>query len=456
VKRSSDVEVAVIGAGLAGLAAAAELRLRGHEVAVFEAEEKIGGVAQSERRDGFLFERGPNTFRLSADAVPFYERHGLLDHIERASPASRKRFLFRDGALEAVPDGILAFARSPLLSARGKLRLLAEPLFAGRPGSGEPETVQEFITRRFGREVSEALVGPFLTGVYAGDESELGAEAVFPRLVRAERDRGSISLGLALGRDGRRAPPGSWSGCGGAAALPAALAAGLSEAPVCAARCLQIRPVDGAVEVALAGASNSTLRAESTVLAIPAPSAAALLREIRPSAAALLESVAYAPIVNLSLGVASTATRRPVEGFGFLVPRGEAETLLGCLFPSQLFSGRAPAGHELLTAFAGGRRRPELIDASDAAIREAITADLDRALGLRAEPNYLGLTRWRRAIPHPDRHHTRRMEQLETTLADLPMLALAGGYLQGVAVSDTLLSGARAAERVSAALRAGA
>ncbi len=444
----------MVGAGLAGLAAAAELRLRGHEVAVFEASATIGGVAQSERRDGYLFERGPNTFRLNADLVPLFDRHRLLDKIEPASPASRKRFLFRGGALEPVPDGLLAFVRSPLLSARAKLRLLAEP-FARRRADGTPESVQEFVTRRLGREAADALVGPFLTGVYAGDERELGAEAVFPRLVRAERERGSIVLGMALGRDRRRAPPGSWSGRGGVAAVPLALAGELADPPCCGVRCVALARAEGALALDLEGAAEASVRAAAVVLATPAPAAATLLREASSAAAALLETVQYAPIVNLSLGIASSATRRRVEGFGFLVPRGEAETLLGCLFPSQLFAGRAPTGHELLTAFAGGRRRPELIDASDDAIRAAITADLDRALGLRGEPHDLGITRWRSAIPQPDRHHARRMEALAKTLADFPTLALAGGYLEGVAVGDALLSGQRAAEQISAALHTG-
>lgn len=453
--RACDVEVAVVGAGLAGLAAAAELTLRGHRVSVFEAAPAVGGVAQSDRLDGYLVERGPNTFRLTVDAVPFFGRHQLLDRIERAAPASRKRYLLRDGELQAVPDGALAFARSPLLSARGKLRLFAEPLVSRRrKGQQEPESVAEFVTRRLGREACEALVGPFLTGVYAGEEDELGAEAVFPGLVRAEAERGSIALGLALARDRRGAPPGSWSGRGGCAELATGLAERLAEPPILGVRCRSLHRADNDFALELEGPAAGTLRARSVVIAAAAPAAAAVLREARPREAALLDTVTYAPVVNLSLGVATGATRRPVEGFGFLVPRGEAATLLGCLFPSQLFRGRAPAGHELLTAFAGGRRRPELVDEPDDTLRELIISDLDLALGFHGAPRDLGVARWRHAIPQPDRYHVRRMRELEAALADTPRFALAGGYLSGVAVADAILSGARAAESVSAALHA--
>ncbi len=445
------VEVAVIGAGLAGLAAALELETRGHRTALFDAGSRVGGVAWTERSDDYLFERGPNTFRLRPEIAPFFERHRLFDRIERAAPASRKRFLLRDGRLEAVPDGALAFARSPLLSPGGKLRLLAEP-FAPRRHASEPESVAEFVTRRLGAEATEALVGPFLTGVYAGDERELGVEAVFPGLVEAERARGSLTLGLALGRGRRRAPAGSWSGRGGVSGLVDALCERLAAPPRIGVRCRGLQLTGDGVSLALEGAAADTLSARAAVIATPAPAAAGILLRALPDAAALLGSVAYAPIVNLSLGVGDGATRHPVEGFGFLVPRGEAPALLGCLFPSRLFAGRAPAGSVLLTAFAGGARRPDLADAPDDAVREAILRDLDAALGFRAAPRELAITRWPAAIPQPDRHHVRRMKALHEMLETHPALALAGGYLSGVAVGDALLSGVRAAERLSATL----
>ncbi len=448
---SPDVEVAVVGAGVAGLAAALELETRGHRTAVFESGRRVGGVAWSEQRDGFLFERGPNTFRLRPEIVPFFERYRLFEHIERAAPASRKRWLLRGGELQAVPDGPLAFVRTPLLSLGGKLRLLGEP-FAPRRRAPEPESVAEFVTRRLGAEPNEALVGPFLTGVYAGDERELGAEAVFPSLVAAERARGSVTLGLALGRKGPRAPAGSWSGRRGVGGLVDALGAGLPETPRTGVRCRGLRLVDAGVELALEGHDRDTLVARAVVIAAPAPAAAGILRRALPDAATLLESVDYAPVVNLSVGVARDATRTPVEGFGFLVPRGEAPALLGCLFPSQLFAGRAPADAELLTAFAGGARRPELIDVADDQLLDALLSDLDAALGFREAPRELAITRWPAGIPQPDRHHVRRMDALADVLAAHPTLALAGGYLSGVAVSDALLSGLRAAERLSATL----
>ena len=439
----------MVGAGLAGLAAAAELTLRGHEVQVFEASSRVGGVARSERRNGYLVERGPNTFRVPGAALPFFERHGLLDAIERAAPASRKRFLFRNGRLEPVPDGLLAFARTPLLSTRGKLRLLAEPFV--RRGSGKGESVASFVERRLGREASEALVGPFLTGVYAGDETRLGAEAVFPRLVAAEARGGSITWGLLVGERTPKGLPGSWSGRGGSAALPETLSERIRGQVRCGIRCAAVGPSATGLRIDFEQEPGVTARA--VVVATTAPAAADILRHGFPDAAERLEQIVYAPVVNLSLGLPRTATGRPIEGFGFLVPRGELETLLGCLFPSQLFTGRAPEGAELLTAFAGGARRPDLLEWDDATLARAIEGDLDRALELREDPLRLGIARWSQAIPQPGPQHPRIVSELKSSLARAPSLALAGGYLQGVAVADALLSGECAAVDLSAVLR---
>ena len=208
---TADVGTIVVGAGIAGLAAALELQRANTDVLVLDPADRPGGVMRTDHVQGYVIERGPNTFQVKPPMRAFLRRWQLLGAPLKASPESRKRFLFRDGRLVPVPMSLGAFARSELLSGRAKLRLLAEPFI--RRGSGD-ESVAEFVSRRLGPEVVDALVAPFLTGVYAGDETQLGAEAVFGGLVEAERRRGSIALGLAasLLRPGReRGMPGTYS-----------------------------------------------------------------------------------------------------------------------------------------------------------------------------------------------------------------------------------------------------
>ncbi|MCX5738652.1 MAG: protoporphyrinogen oxidase [Proteobacteria bacterium] len=332
-----DVECVVIGAGIAGLAAAATLRRQGRDVIVLEAGPRAGGSAWSERIDGHLVERGPNTFRIPPAMAAFAGEHGLASRLQKAQPASRERFLLRAGRLVPVPMSLVAFARTPLLT---------------RGGDPTGESVAEFAKRRLGCEACDALIAPFLTGVYAGDENQLGAEAVFPTLVAAERSSGSIIRGQS------------------------------------------------------------------------------------------------APVASVAISIASDATRVPLRGFGYLVPRGEGELLLGCLFSSQLFTGRAPPGREVLTLLAVGKRNPEAIDWSDERLVAALLAEIEPVLGLRDAPRVLSITRWPRAVAQPGRNHPRLVAGARAQLAHFPRLALAGSHLDGVAFGEALASGARAAQQV--------
>jgi protoporphyrinogen/coproporphyrinogen III oxidase len=436
-----DADVVVIGAGAAGLGAAAALHAAGRSVLVLEAGPRAGGVMQSERRDGFLFERGPNTTRIPAAALALLQRAGLEAALAKASPESRARFLLRPGGLVPAPLSPLAFARTPLLSRAGKWRILREPFVARGDGAGE--SVAAFVERRLGREAVEALVGPFLVGVYAGDERQLGAEAVFPTLVAAERAGGSIAGGLlrrALSR-AARGLPGTYSAREGLGGLAALLARPLGPALRLGARVQALVPDAPGWRIELAG---DVIRAGKVVLAADAEGAAALLAPLDAEAAGFLRALPFAPLVTAALGLEAGATARRLEGFGFLVPRDCGLELLGALFMSRLFPGRAPAGSELVTAMIGGLRWPGAPDAPDDVLLARIQAGLDRALGLRAAPRVLDVTRWPRAVPQPGPGHGAAVRAIRARLGRLPPLALGGACWDGVALGETLAAGARA------------
>jgi protoporphyrinogen/coproporphyrinogen III oxidase len=446
VSGTERVEAAVVGAGAAGLAAALELEAQGAEVLLVDAAPRVGGVMQTSRAAGFLFERGPNTFRVTAPALKLLRRAGLEAALLAASPASRARFVYRDGGLDAVPLGPLAFLGSRLLSPGAKLRLLAEPFV--RRGDAAGETVAEFLGRRLGPEVVERLVGPFLVGVYAGDERRLGAEAVFPGLVALERERGSLALGaLARAwRDGARGLPGTWSTRGGAQGLAVHLAGALHGPRALGAPVAELARESGAWRLVFAGPDGGReIAARGVVLAADAAGSAALLRGVDPEAAELLATLAYAPLVSVALGVDPRAAARPIEGFGFLVPRDAGIDLLGALFMSRLFPGRAPEGRALVTAMIGGLRWPGAAEADEDEILARVAAGLERTLGLRGGMDPLAVSRWPRAVPQPGPEHVGRIAALRARAARLGGLALAGAYLDGVGVADTLASGVRAA-----------
>ena len=450
---AARVDAVVVGAGIAGIAAALELQSRGGEVIVIDPADRPGGVMRTDHVGGYVVERGPNTAQVKAPMRAFLAQHRFEDALVRAQPASRLRFVYRGGKLVPVPMSPFGFATTPLLSLRGKLRLLAEPLI--RRNRGGEESVAEFVGRRLGREAVTGLAGPFLTGVYAGDETQLGARAVFPGLVRHDERFGSLAFGAiagALTGAGRGGLRGSWSAPAGLGPFARQLADHLIEPPALGSRVLEIGRDGSRFRVEVTSVSGDlSLDAARVVVAAPAPDAAPLLRGVDAEAADAVAGVHYAPIATVPLGVRPEDVREPIRGFGFLVPREEDLALLGCLFMSQLFPDRAPAGHELLHCMLGGVRWPEAADAPDEVLVERATADLDRTLGLKGTPESLGVGRWPRAIPQPDRDHALRMRFVEERLAnEAPGLALAGSYVAGVSVADTLASGLAAASRLIA------
>jgi oxygen-dependent protoporphyrinogen oxidase len=449
---TADVAAVVVGAGVAGLAAALELQRGTNEVVLVDASDRPGGVMRTDHVAGYVVERGPNTFRVSPELRGLTRDLRLEGELLKARPASRLRCVLRGGELVPVPLSPFAFARTSLLSGRAKLRVLAEP-FVPR-GDAAGESVAEFVRRRLGPEVVANLVGPFLTGVYAGDEEELGAEAVLGSLVDFERQHRSLALGgLRRALTRRREPrglPGSYSAPQGLGPLARALAASLADPPALGTRVLELAWLGNRWRLSLVGPAGETaLLARRVVLATPAREAARLLLDVDTEAARLLERIEYAPLVSLPLGVDPAAVRRRIEGFGFLVPRDEGVALLGCLYMSRLFPDRAPPGRELLQCMYGGRRWPAAVAEPDDALLARAQADLERTLGLSAEPLPLGIARWERAVPQPGRHHVPQIAALRQRIAARPGLALAGAYLDGVSVPDAFASGLRAARELA-------
>jgi oxygen-dependent protoporphyrinogen oxidase len=444
---ATRVDAVVVGGGAAGLAAAATLRAAGLDVRLLEAGARPGGVIASERVGGYLVEHGPNTLRVPGPARAALAGLGLEPLLVPAAPANRLRGIYREGRIHPLPTGPVSAIATPLVSWRGKLRLLAEPFV--RRGDPTGETVAGFVGRRLGREAVERLVGPFLTGVYAGDERALGAEAVFPSLVEAERRRGSIVRGLlAAPKPPTPALPGVHSCAGGLGDLPARLAADLGEVVALGAP-VTVLARDG-TGVRVETARGDALWSERVVLAAPAWAAAELVTDLDFEAAAGLSRIDHAPLVVTHAGVDPARVRHPIEGFGFLVAREAGLGLLGCLFLSNLFAGRAPAGRALLTCMSGGTRWRGAVREPDDVLAERLRADLDATLGPAEPPEILRTLRWERAVPQPGPEHPRIVAEVEGRLAPFG-IAVAGSWVRGVSVADTLASGVAAARRLLSA-----
>jgi protoporphyrinogen/coproporphyrinogen III oxidase len=452
-----ELDVVVVGGGLSGLVAAFRAQRAGHRVAVLEAAPRPGGVIGSERRDGCLFERGPNS---GLDTTPLINATladlGISGERVDGSAASARRYVVRSGELVPLPTSAGAFLGTRLFSPLAKLRLAIEPFIAGAAPDAE-ETIAQFVRRRLGPEFLDYAIEPFVAGIYAGNPDELSVPAAFPRLYALEQRYGSLLKGAALGARERRKSAEkaknaavSFSFRNGMQTLTDALARAIDsvECGVSVKRVVARSNGGFVVEAEQAGGPLART-ARSVILATPAHAAADVVRTLAPAAANALESIVY-PAVSV---VASVYRREdvthPLDGFGFLAPVKERPAVLGSLFSSSMFEGRAPDGRVVLTTFVGGRRNPELAALGDAALGDLVHEELQRLVGARAAPLWNEITRWQRAIPQYTLGHLQRVAVVDAAERTIPGLFFCANYRGGIAIGDCVKSGHAIAERVN-------
>jgi oxygen-dependent protoporphyrinogen oxidase len=430
------LDAVVVGAGISGLAAAFRLSRGGLRVAVLEAAERVGGAIETFSDGAWRFEMGPNTVVESDESVGRLIRDaGLEGERIAASPAAKRRYLYKGRELVPLPGNPVAFLGTPLFSAGAKLRLLREP-WIGRPPEGVEESIAQLVRRRLGTPFLDDAVGPFVSGVYAGDPERLSARWAMPRIYGLEREHGSLIRGGLIRARRKGATPGGAmiSFRAGLEELPRKLAREIGDVRTGVAARRIVRGDGGFRVETPAGA----VEAARVVLAVPSGVAARLLEEATSGASRLLAEIPYAAVAVVSLGWRREEVGHPLDGFGFLAPRQEGLRLLGCLFPSAIFPGRAPEGHVALAAFAGGRTDPELVGWDEDRIASMVVGELRGPLSLRGEPAFRLVRRWPRAIPQYELGHGRFVDRAREIERSLPGLRLAGNYLGGVSVPDCI------------------
>jgi oxygen-dependent protoporphyrinogen oxidase len=448
MSEATRTDAIVVGAGISGLTAGFYLSRAGLETVVLEASGRTGGAIETLRVGKWVFERGPNTVLGKPPVQHLLADAELGERVIEAHPAAKRRYLWKGDRLLPLPGGPVGLVRTPLFSWRAKLRLLAEP-FVGRAPAEREETIAELVRRRLGGELLDYAVGPFVSGVYAGDPERLSVRWAVPRIHALEVEHGSLIRG-ALARRKGPVPGGTMTSCQtGLEELPDRLVAAIGTRGVVetATPCRRIARDSGDFVVET---EAETHRARRLLTAVPAPALSELLSGISGGAATPFAEIRYAPVVVCSFGFRREDIAHPLDGFGFLAPRKESLRILGCLFPSSVFPGRAPEGHAALTVFAGGATDPGIMDLADEEIRALVLDELDRSLGLSGDPVVEDLRRWPRAIPQCEVGHGRFVELAAGLERDVPGLALAGSYLSGPSVPDCIDLARRKAEELLA------
>lgn len=467
--------IAIIGGGITGLSAALRLsdlareRQLAIEVTLLENSDRLGGVLRTERIGEYLVEHAADMWITNKpEGVRLCERLGLAERLIPTDAKFRRSFVLRNGTPYAVPEGFQLMVpeqawpmlRSPLLSWSGKLRMLSEFFVAARR-DGADESLSDFVCRRFGREAFERLVQPLVGGIYTADPEKLSLKATLPRFIDMERTHGSL---IRAALEERRSRKTKETGTSGARyGLFVSLPNGLQE--LMTALIEQVKPntkirlqtaaqsvrrnEDGRFVVASSASGATSLEEfDAVVLAVPAFVASRIVKDDQQSLAEDLSRIEYASTVVVASGHKLSDIQHPLNAFGMVIPHIEQRKILAVSFTSRKFPGRAPDGHVLLRTFVGGALQSELNDLNDDGIMEVVRDELRDILGVRWNPDFAVALRHTRAMPQYHVGHLDVVSRVEAKLSSCRGLALAGSYLRGVGIPDSIGSGENAAESV--------
>lgn len=456
--KSGSERIAIVGAGISGLALAHELMARGHAVRLLEVSGRAGGVIQSSFIDGFLVEVGPNSMLIKSRRVEdWIKALGLGDRMVQANQEASKRFIVRNGKPLPVPASPLAALTTPLFSLQAKLGLLGEPW---RAASGlEDESVASFVRRRMGPEFLDYAIAPMVSGIFAGDTEQLSMRHAFPKVWNLEASAGSLIRGsLKLKKERKRSGVPRYrsqliSFDRGLQILTDALAAKLSGSLRLNTPLRDIeRNGAGRWNICWKGAEGEGAEEfDRVVITIPQYQWAGLpwSEPIRESLETIIPPP-HPPVSTLALGFRREQITHPLDGFGMLIPPVEQSDLLGCIFSSSLFPGRAPDGHVALMCFLGGVLNPRMAELEANAAVESASKVLRDLLGVEGEPVMVSHRFWPRAIPQYNLQHGTFLQQLAALESSFPGLNFCGSFRGGPGLNDCIESALDLAARLSA------
>jgi oxygen-dependent protoporphyrinogen oxidase len=456
------MKTAVIGGGIAGLAAAYELARTGRPFVLYEASPTLGGIIQTIRRDGFVVECGPDSWVTEKPwAHTLVRELGLEEELISSNDHIRRTYIARHRQLIPIPDGMRmmvpgdleALRHSPLFTQDAQLAYTREleraaELKASALPEGSDESVADFVRRHFGDEVTATLAAPLLAGVFGGSIQHLSVRAVLPAFVKMEREYGSLVLALQQQKRSSGPAPVFTTLRSGLQTLTDSMAATLPASSIRLNTSVTALARDGAVWRVFTSLESESF--DAVVLATPADVTRSLLAPLDPAFDSLLAMDASSAIViALAFLPTDAETIQIPRGFGFLVPPAngplvhEAQ-LLACTFVEQKFPHRAPPGAVLLRAFFGGDDAPRLQGRPDEELLALAHMQLSQYLGHLPEPSFTVVRRWPRSLPQYAVGHLTKMNLLASRLRSLPGLRLIGNAYHGVGLPDLIRQGREA------------
>lgn len=438
-------DAVVVGGGVTGLVAARQLGGAGARVILAEATPRLGGIIRTDHDDGFVIESGPDSFVTGKGSVlRLCEDLRIDGDVISSRPEHRGSFVWWDGRLHPLPGGFLLMVPtrlrslfgSSLLSARGKTRALAD-LVIPRGAPSDDESLESFVTRRFGREVLVRIAEPLVAGIHAATPETMSLRASFPRFLEMEESHRSLILAARAAS----APP-SPRGLSHFASLRQGMGR-LIDALVGAMEGVEIRAGTEVLGIERDESrfrlilADGVLTTSNVILATPAPVATKLLSEVAPASSAAVEPIDQVPGASVTLAYPIDALP-PLPGSGFVVPRAQRRRISGVSFLHQKWEGRVPDDDYALI-------RVYVKDPHDD-LESVARAELEDMIGITAGPIRTWVYSWERGLHRYTLGHLDRVAEAEAGLG--PGLHLAGAAFHGIGLNECVDSGMRAASRV--------
>lgn len=460
--QDNNKKIAIIGGGITGLSAAYYLEknenLQVGDIMLFEASGKLGGKISTTKEKGFLVEGGPDSFVTTKPwAMDLIRELGIENEV--IAPVTTKFYILKDNKLQDIPEGfrnmkptkIWPFLTSDLFSLSGKLRIMMEPFIKKGSELDKDESLAEFITRRFGREMLTTYAEPLFTGIYSTPAEELSMDAAFPMFRQLERKYGSVTKGLIAPAKGNPAAAAGRSPFmslkDGMQSLVDKLVASLSKTKIHKHTAVEKISFDAArKKYTIQYGNNNTFEADDVILTTSAPVAAKLIRNLNPGAAKLLDQRTYASSQILTLAYPKSAIAHEMASTGYITASTEENKITACTISSSKWEGRAPEGHVLMRCFFGRQMGKQFTD--DELVPIA-TRELKEIIGLKAnKPETYWVNSWVNSLPQYKTGHQEWLKKLKEAQKSQPGLLLTGAAYEGVGIPDCIFQGKKAAETV--------
>ena len=447
----------IIGAGISGLTTAFLLNKLGCDVTVLEKKKEPGGSIETVFEKGFLFDKGPNSALETHPLIgKMIDELNLKDQLVYANKEANKRYILKNNQLHALPMSPTAFLKTRLFSPAAKLRLLAEP-FIGRSKDGYYQSISEFVTRRLGKEFLDYAINPFVAGVYAGNPEELSVKSAFPKLYELEEKYGGLIVGTirSIRERKRRAEKSKQSAKmlsfkDGMQVLPKAIARHLSGKVKFQSDVTSIKKINGKYQInfTLEGEQQS-LNCDKIISTVPAYIASNLFAHFDEKLPKHLNEIYYPPVLVLFLVYKKEFIRRPLDGFGFLIPSKEKKSFLGAIWSSVIFPNRSDDSNTVFTLFAGGARNPEIGSIDKEILIGKVKKEFEEIMKISGEPELQTYKYWSKAIPQYNIGYIEHEKYFDEFEKNNPGLLLSGNYRGGISVGDCIKNAKDVADKVT-------